>query len=63
MAIQALLFPGAHCIPGMETGCIAGEIPAQPPAIAEALKHNAAVLTADAVIVADPFGVVTKLHS
>jgi hypothetical protein len=47
----------------MDTLFPAGEITAKPPAIAEALKSNAAVLTADAVVVADSFGVFTYLHS
>jgi hypothetical protein len=47
----------------METRFPAGEIAAKPPAVAEAFQGYTAVLTADAVVVADPFGVFTKLHS
>ena len=63
MTIQTFLFAGADFPPGMDTVLPAGEVATQPSAVAKAFQGEAAVLAADAVIVADPFGVVTYLHS
>ncbi len=62
VTIETFFFPGAHLIPGMDTLFPADQITAEPAAVAKAFQDNAAILTADAVVVADSFGVVTKLH-
>jgi hypothetical protein len=43
----------------MDTLFQAGEIAAEPPAVPETLQGKAAVLTADPVVVAYPFRVIT----
>ena len=47
----------------MNTALSAGEVAAEPAAVAKAFKRNAAILAADAVVIAYSFGVFAKIHS
>jgi hypothetical protein len=63
VTIRTFLFTGAYLPPGMDTVLSAAEIAAKPPAVAKAFQGNAAVLTADAVVIAYTFVVFTGSHS
>ena len=63
VAIETLFLSGADLAPGMDAGHPFFRITDEPPAVAKAFQGNTAVLTADAVIVADPFRVFTDVHS
>jgi hypothetical protein len=63
MTVETFIFAGTHRKPSMNAGLSAGELTAQPATVAKALQGKAAVLTADAVIIAYPFDVFTYLHT
>jgi hypothetical protein len=62
VTIRAFFFPGAHLPPGMYAGHPFALITDKPPAVAKALKSYPALPTADAVVVAYPFGMFTEIH-
>ena len=63
LTIRTFFFASAHLPPDMDTSFSAREVAAEPTAVAKAFQGYAAVLAADPVVIAYPFGVFTYLHT